>query len=328
MNIKCNLIVDLNYILMRAVFTLSKSNVLYGNLSKALETSVTNYRSWFPFSKVYLVSDSKEKSWRKSIYNEYKANRKRDNDIDWDFVYSTYDEFKKYISDKGFRILELGGIEGDDWISYVVQTSNLNNICNIIVSNDHDIKQLLKFDENDGYINIMTNEIFNKTKLFLPQNYNIFINKLKKQNNDDIFCLNNNVAFIKMISSFIEKHEVVEINPIQSLVVKIISGDSSDNISSVWNTYSENGKRRGVGEKSALDIFEKYILEFGEPSLEDPELVENIADLVLEKRKVPASNMSKIIENLSLNKQLVDLRLSNLPNDIIKKMENKFNNYV
>ena len=41
MNIKCNLIVDLNYILMRAVFTLSKSNVLYGNLSKALETSVT-----------------------------------------------------------------------------------------------------------------------------------------------------------------------------------------------------------------------------------------------------------------------------------------------
>jgi hypothetical protein len=53
-------------------------------------------------------------------------------------------------------------------------------ISNIIVSNDHDIKQLLKFDENEGFINLMTNEIFNKTKLFLPQNYNIFLNKLQE----------------------------------------------------------------------------------------------------------------------------------------------------
>jgi 5'-3' exonuclease len=311
---------------MKAVFTLSKSNVLYGNLSKALETSVTNYRQWFPFSKVYLVSDSKEKSWRKSIYEAYKANRKRDTEIDWEFVYATYDEFKKYIADKGFKILETASIEGDDWISYVVHTSNLSGVSNIIVSNDHDIKQLLRFDENEGYINIMTNEIFNKTKLFLPQNYNIFLNKLKKQNNDDIFCLNNNVSFIKMINSFIEKHEVVEINPIQSLVIKMISGDTSDNIESVWTTYSESGKKRGIGDKGALSIFDKYIDEFGEPSLEDPELLENIADLVLEKRKVPQSNMQQIVENLSLNKRLVDLRLSNLPNEIIKKMEQKFNN--
>lgn len=326
MNIKCNLIVDLNYILMRSVFTLSKSNVLYGNLHKALETSVTNYRRWFPFSKVYLVSDSKEKSWRKSIYENYKANRKRDGEIDWEFVYTTYDEFKKYISDKGFKILETGGIEGDDWISYIVQTSNLDGVSNIIVSNDHDIKQLLKFNENDGFINIMTNEIFNKTKLFLPKNYSIFLNKLKKQNNDDIFCLNNNVAFIKTINSFIDKHEVVEIDPIQSLIIKMISGDTSDNIESVYTTFSESGKKRGLGEKSAVSIFEKYVSEFGEPSLEDPELVENIADLVLEKRKLNSSNTEQIVKNLSLNKQLIDLRLNNLPNHILQKMEQKFNN--
>lgn len=311
---------------MRSVFTLQKSNVLYGNLHKALETSVTNYRKWFPFSKVYLVSDSKEKSWRKSIYESYKANRKRDAEIDWEFVYSTYDEFKKYISEKGFKILESGGVEGDDWIAYIVQNSNAEGISNMIVSNDHDIKQLLRFDENEGFINIMTNEIFNKTKLFLPQNYNIFLNKLKKQNNDDIFCLNNNVAFIKTISSFIDKHEVVEINPIQSLVVKMISGDTSDNIDSVWVTFSESGKKRGIGDKGAISIFEKYLIEFGEPSLEDPELVENIADLVLEKRKLNSSNMEQVVNNLNLNKRLVDLRLNNLPDNIIKKMEERFNN--
>ena len=77
MNIKCNLIVDLNYILMRVVFTLSKSNVLYGNLHRSLETAVVSYKSWFPFVRCYLVSDSRDKSWRKSLYTKYKENRKK-----------------------------------------------------------------------------------------------------------------------------------------------------------------------------------------------------------------------------------------------------------
>ena len=79
MNIKCNLIVDLNYVLMRVVFSLNKSNILYGNLTRALETAVLSYKQWFPFQNVYLVSDSKDKSWRKSIYSKYKENRKKDN---------------------------------------------------------------------------------------------------------------------------------------------------------------------------------------------------------------------------------------------------------
>ena len=321
MNIKCNLIVDLNYILMKAVYTLSKSNMLYGNLNRALEMNVMNYRKWFPFNKIYLVSDSKEKSWRKKIYDKYKGNRKKDESIDWEFVYSAYSEFKEYISTKGFKILEISGIEGDDWIAYVTQISNKEGISNIIVSNDYDIKQLLTYDINDNYINIMTNEIFNKTKLFLPKNYTIFISKLKKQNNNDIFTLSNNSEFLNLINSFLEKHEIVEINPIDSLLIKMISGDDSDNIESVWVTYGANGRKRGIGQKGAESIVEKYIEEFGEPTLEDDDLITNITDLVIEKRKVNSIYTDDIINNINLNKQLVDLRLSNLPEDILEKMK-------
>ena len=46
-----------------------------------------------------MVSDSKS-SWRKRIYADYKAGRKekRDaqEDIDWDFVFNTYNKFKFY----------------------------------------------------------------------------------------------------------------------------------------------------------------------------------------------------------------------------------------
>lgn len=308
---------------MRAVFSLQKSNMLYGNLTRALETIVMSYKRWHPFEKVYLVSDSKEKSWRKALYEKYKATRKRDSDIDWEFVYNSYSEFKESISTKGFKILETNGIEGDDWIAYITETSNKNGISNIIVSNDYDIKQLLRYDINDNYINIMTNEIFNKTKLFMPENYTIFLNKLKKFNNNDIFTLTNNPEFFKLITLFIEKNEVIEINPVESLIIKILSGDDSDNIDSVWTTYGANGRKRGIGESGAKSILEKYITEFGDPQLNDPSLVENLADLVMEKRKVNSIYTDDIIRNIKLNKQLVNLELSNIPNEIVETMKNK-----
>ena len=90
-----NLIIDGNYILSRLVFTLHKNNLLYGALHQSLENTITNYKKLYPFTKVYLVSDSKEKSWRKSLFTDYKATRKKDTDIDWPFVYKVYDEFKR-----------------------------------------------------------------------------------------------------------------------------------------------------------------------------------------------------------------------------------------
>ena len=308
---------------MKSVFSLSKSNMLYGNLTRVLESGVTTYKSWFPFEKTYLVSDSREKSWRKDIYDKYKASRKRDTDIDWEFVYQTYSDFKENFSKKGFRILEAANIEGDDWISYILDTANKKGISNIIVSNDYDIKQLLKFNVDENFINIMTNEMYNKTKLFMPKNYNIFFAKLKKFNNNDIFSLNNNQDFYKLISSFLERHEIIEIDPIKSLLLKIISGDVSDNIESVYTTYGATGKPRGIGEKGGLSIIEKYITEFGEPILEDDNLISNIADLVMEKRKVNSIYMDDIIKNINLNKKIIDLRLSNLPANIVSKMKNK-----
>ena len=78
-----NIIIDGNYILSRLVFTLHKNNLLYGALYTALENTISNYKKWYPFTNVYIVSDSKEKSWRKSINSKYKSHRKKDSEIDW-----------------------------------------------------------------------------------------------------------------------------------------------------------------------------------------------------------------------------------------------------
>lgn len=318
-----DLIIDGNYILSKLVFTLHKNNLLFGALHKSLENTINNYRKWYPFANIYLVSDSKEKSWRKQLTSDYKATRKKDSDIDWNFVYTAYGEFKESVV--GCKILEAPHVEGDDWISFLVTRANENNRSTIIVSNDYDIKQIVSYSLEPLYINIMSNEMFNKEKLFLPKNYQIFLNKVSKLPNDDIFALNDNTEFIELMNRFITKYELNEIDPVESLIIKIISGDQSDNISSVWNV-TKNGKTRGIGSKGAKGIYDNYITEFGEVNLSDPDLLENIADIICEKKKLSKSKIEDIVENIKGNFKLIDLRLHNLPDEIIDKMELGYEN--
>ena len=317
-----DLIIDGNYILSKLVFTLHKHNLLFGGLHKALENNITGYRKWYPFANVYLVSDSKEKSWRKKLIEEYKGTRKKDTDIDWNFVYTAYGEFKEEVKST-MKVLEAPHIEGDDWISYLTERANSEGRSVIIVSNDYDIKQMVSYSLDPLTINLMTNEMYNKEKLFLPKNYQVFLNKLSRLPNDDIFNLNDNVEFIGLLDNFINKYEVHEIDPMESLIIKIISGDSSDNINSVWSV-TKNGKKRGIGAAGAKTIYDEYLLEFGEVNLLDPDLHENIADLICEKKKLGKSQISPIVGNIEMNVRLIDLRMSNLPQEVVSRMTKVF----
>ena len=319
-----DLLIDGNYILSKLVFTLHKHNLLYGGLHKALENNISGYRKWYPFTNIYLVSDSKEKSWRKKIVDDYKGTRKKDTDIDWNFVYTAYGEFKDSL--KNIKVLEAPHIEGDDWLSYLTERANHEGRSVIIVSNDYDIKQMVNYSLEPLTINLMTNEMYNKEKLFLPKNYQVFLNKLSRLPNDDIFNLNDNVEFLGLLDNFINKYEVHEIDPMESLIIKIISGDSSDNINSVWSV-TKNGKKRGIGAAGAKTIYDEYLLEFGEVNLLDPDLHENIADLICEKKKLGKSQISPIVGNIEMNVRLIDLRMSNLPQEVVSRMTKVFEDY-
>lgn len=316
----CDLIVDGNYLLNRMVFTLHKNNLLFGALHKSLETAVINYKKWFPFANVYLVSDSKEKSWRKKLNQNYKANRKKDSDIDWEFVFSAYNEFKDSMKWKGIKIMEAPHIEGDDWISFLVEKANESGRSTIIVSNDYDIKQLVSYSLDPLMINIMSNEMHNKQKLFLPNNYQLFMNAINKLDNNDIFNLNDNQDFINLLSSFLDKYDIQEVNSIEALIIKLISGDTSDNISSAWSVV-KNGKKRGIADKGAKTIFDEYLVHFGEPNLDDPDLTENIADLICEKKKLSKSSIDGIKCNIESNMKLILLNTVYLPDEVVEKMK-------
>jgi len=317
-----NLIIDGNFLLNRLVFPLAKANQLYGLLHKSLEKSVNNYRTWYPFNNIFFVSDSKA-SWRKNLYSEYKANRKKDADIDWEFVYIAYDEFKQSLP-KHIKILEQESIEGDDWIWGIVKQSNKLGYSNLIMSNDYDIKQLIDKSISDkSWINIMSNEYFGKEKVFVPDSYEVYLDRLQSNRSNDIFNLDDNAQLYNFLESFILKRDINVVNNLESLFIKIVSGDKSDNINSAYQAKTSTGKLRGIGDKGAKKLWDIYIKEFGDFKISDSDISENIADIILESKGMSINNLEKVSKAVRDNMLLTCLDF--IPNDIKSIIDSKIN---
>ena len=317
---KFNLIIDGNYILNKNVFALTRINELHGNLEASLHQSLKTFSSFYGFTNIYLVSDSGE-SWRKKLYSEYKGTRKKSDDIDWNFVFESYNNFKADVPPR-VKVLERKFIEGDDWISHLV--TNNRDACTLIISNDHDIKQLIKFTTTPESMVFMSNEMYTGSKVFLPNNYKIFLNHVRSNMSDNIFELTDESEFLDFMNKFVQKREPVLVNPIEEYITKLIQGDKSDNIKSIYSAPTTNGKIRGIGDAGAKKIYNAYLKEFGEIKLDDSELFENIADLVCESKKLSYTKIPEIKKNLELNTKLINLM--KLPTKITKLMEDEINN--
>ena len=292
-----NLIVDTNYILNRSVFSLVKMNSLFGDLYRSLELSFEGFMNKYPFNKIYMVSDSKS-SWRKRIYPEYKSGRKekREGDeIDWDFVFNTYNDFKSNIKNNRIIPIEAPNVEGDDWIKYLVNKSNSDGYSTVIIASDKDLNQLLEFRLNPTWINI--------------------------------FNLNENTDFADLIKDLSVKCSLEEIDKEKSLFVKIISGDSSDGIDSVLKlpTKTNPEKFMGIGEAGAINIWDKFKSDFpNEVKFDTDEWMNDVIPYILEYKKVINTTdfNDTVKNNLSLNRKLIHLHENYLPSDIKEKIYN------
>jgi len=324
---RLNLIIDSSYIFFKNVHTLVGTKTLYGDLEKVLEISYNNYINKYPFEKIYIVADSKY-SWRKEIYPNYKAKRKENRDkqdIDWEFCFNTYNNFKEKIKqNKRIIFLEYNGVEADDIIAYLIQESNKNAISNLYVSSDADLKQLLNFKTNPKFINIQWRDEFRNPKLFLPENYQMFLNELKKDKGS-LFDLNDNYEFLKMLDDFSEKVQIEEVNIEELLFVKLIHGDKGDNIDSVLKIPAKtSNKMMGIGEAGAKKIYTNY--KSNNPNsinFSKDNWLQIAAIYIAENKKVDLIDYEDdIIDNLKINRKLIQLEQHNFPNKVMEKLKN------
>lgn len=322
--INLNLVVDGNYLLYRSVFILHKLKTLYGDLETLLLNDFNNISNSYGFNKIYFISDSK-RSWRKDFYSEYKGRRKKDDDIDWEFVFDTFDKFKESIKNRHNCLLyQIDPFEGDDIIAHVVNESNKEGYSNYILTADSDIHQLLRFSVAGNYINMVYNHKFNNEKVFVPENYNIFLKNIEEEcDGGDIFDLTDDMEFINYFDKVTSKATIVPINNEESYFKKIVAGDSGDNILSVVRFKREN---RGIGEKGAETVYSMYKQNYPEEiDFDSDTFVYRLTNILsVYKKNKDEDFKNKVTENIKFSRTLTRLDGKYLPN----KYKNKLFNYV
>ena len=321
------LIVDGNYALSINVFALFKDNKLFGRLAPALKESITKLKKLHAFKKCYLVSDA-GRSWRKDFYPEYKATRKKDNTIDWNFVFNTYADFKKYAEEEmRMQVLESPGVEGDDWVAHLVRKYNSQGISCLIISSDKDLLQLIHCQTGDiEFLNVMlTMEQYN-SRLYLPKNWSILATKYNKKQ-DSLFGLESEEDVEQLLYNLQNNRKLELVEPEEKLFCKVIGGDKkSDNIESVYVKESIKNNitsRRGIGDTGAIKLYQYYKKLYPEPiQFCTRDFVTRAAMTVAEDKKETSEEVIKLIEkNVIRNLKLVALEDRFLPNDLKTSMQ-------
>jgi 5'-3' exonuclease len=327
-----HLIIDGNFILNKVLHPLHKAkrmDMLYDSLIYAINF----YNDKFMFNNIFLVSD-KGKSWRSKVYPLYKSKRndKKNKEIDWAYAHEMYDKAKEYYKNHtSVHVLEKEGIEGDDWIAYLINISNKKNFSTYTISNDRDLLQLLSCSVDNGneYLNVMVNDMNNTPLMFLPKEYEFFKTYMIENNQYSLFNMNDDTKFIKFIEAQRSNKEIRFVNQLENVITKIVFGDTSDDIESVLykelNTFDEYGnrKRQGIGETSAKKIAAQYITENTYREYIDiwkDEVCEEIAMFCLEVKKMGNDEKDNVVKRIKENRSIICLDVKHLPQKVIETM--------
>lgn len=149
--------------------------------------SIRMYKQKFKeYGDVVVVADAGG-NWRKDVFPEYKAKRKKSRDqssLDWDEVFRITNMVREEIKENfPYKVMHVWGCEADDVIAQLVfRSQEMGNYEKImIISADHDFKQLQKFD-NVNQFSPMTKKLVKEDnpRLYLQEHI------LKGDNGDGV----------------------------------------------------------------------------------------------------------------------------------------------
>lgn len=310
---KCTLIIDGNWLLMSRLSVLNNrykdDRELCQDLKLLMLKSIGVVLKTFPvIDNIVFVSDGG--SWRNKIEVpsflaadniEYKGNREKSPDINWELIFSEFESFVAVLSQTGITCSRHQYIEGDDWCWFWSTKLNNENTNCIIWTKDKDLTQLVRTNE-DGCFTVWWNKdsglVMNDRQ---EEDMNFLFNHKFNQNED---VLNRLYQGCKKIT---------KINPNEIVVDKVIRGDLGDNIIPIIfrNSKTTQDKKFRVSVKdldSKLDIHS------------DNAIYEYIHNLLNSKNYIDRVDKSEedIIEHFKYNVKLVELSEKNYPEHIME----------
>ena len=309
---KLTLIVDGNWLLMSRMSVLLNKYEDMKQLCKDLNILMIKsmnvvLRTFPQIDNIIFIADGG--SWRNDLpipeflNEEYKGTRIKNEEIDWDTLFGSYENFILKLKTNGITTSKENGIEGDDWAWYWSTKLNAEGTNCIIWSKDRDLTQLVKTD-NDGCFTVFWNK----------DNGMVCEDKNEEELN---YLFNFNYSENETLFKSIENKckEVERINPKHIVIDKIIRGDLGDNIIPIAYRKSKPGSDRKY-RISAKDI--DYDID-----IHSDESIKNYVESILNS-KTYAGKIDKpekdIIEHFKYNVKLVELAQRNYPPEILGTM--------
>ena len=315
---KLTLIVDGNWLLMSRLSVLN--NRYKDELELCQELKLLMLKSMeivlrqFPsIDNIIFVSDGG--SWRNKIQVpkfleeagiEYKANREKSDEINWELIFDEFEKFISVLSSTGITVSRENGIEGDDWCWYWSTKLNEENTNCIIWTKDKDLTQLVKTNSDNCFT-----VWWNKESGLLSEN---------KPDEELNFLFNfkydeNELIFKELIKN--AKNDSC-INPKHIILDKIIRGDLGDNIIPILYRKSKTKQFR-VASK---DIPENLNIH---NETEIRQYVHNLLNSKTYLNKVEKDE-EDIVQHFIYNVKLVELNKTNYPDNILE-IFNKHSSY-
>ena len=277
---------------------------------------------------VVFIKDSH--SWRKDLLlqQEYKGNRKKvQEDIDKNGFNTVINNFSDTLNSLGIKVSQVERSEGDDliyaWSEYLFNEGKSS----LILSTDRDLNQLVKC-VNDVHI-IQYGPVNNK--LWVSEATDREIKKLSNRQvtQENLF----NEYFTISIENdpferFVEGVNVEVVDPEKVRFMKIVGGDTSDNIYPVYyKPATETSRAKGLGEKTVEKIYnqfkEKLGCEFDYHIYNQEDTIKMLCNVIYDVAKINDENFTRrmLFENIKTNTSLVSLTIESIPEDVIDNME-------
>ena len=279
---------------------------------------------------IVFVRDSH--SWRKDLLlqQEYKGNRKKvQEDIDKNGFNTATGNFTDTLRNLGVKVSHTEGSEGDDliyaWSEYLFNEGKSS----LILSTDRDLNQLVKC-VNDVHI-IQYGPVNNK--LWVSEGTNMFIQKLNEKHEITQENLFSEIFTVSIENNpferFVETTNVEVVDPEVVRFMKIVGGDTSDNIYPVYYKPGDGTTRaKGLGIKTVEKIYnqfkEKLGCEFDYHIYGQEDTMKLLCNVIYDVAKINDENFTRrmLFENIKTNTSLVSLTSESIPEDVMRGMEN------
>jgi len=237
--------------------------ILIDKFIDSIERLCNGFNKLFPYFDYIVCIDSS--SFRKTLYKEYKGNRKRKQDA----FYHTLDICEEVLrKNKKYKVLRIDSLEADDLL--MLCREKFKEDYKILVSNDGDIRQLVDETTFVYTANSLNMKLYCKNKLDVPENLSD------------------------------ELHDIVtEIDPDFVKFEKLMLGCKGDNIPRLLPPRNGMKKvERIYNNYIRLKDLQKSLHVNNFPNIKDEDIKFQKSLVYLEKQYIPEGKIEEFEENI------------------------------